>query len=87
MAAGRAGAPGVLLGGPGLGANLEVAGPRGEECGRAAWCGALWTEALYGGRSRRPEVAPRRWGEPKGEQSDSAEGGEESGGSGPTLRL
>lgn len=87
MAAGTAGPPGVLRGGRGPGANLEGAGPRGAERGRAAWCGALWTEALCGGRSRGPEVAPRRRGESEGEASESAEGGEGSGGSGRTRRL
>lgn len=87
VAGGTAGVPGVLLGGRELGANLEAAGPRGAGRGRAAWCGAPWTEALCGGRSRRPGVAPRRWGEGRaGPGSESAAGGRGSGGGGRTPR-
>lgn len=80
-------APGVLLGGRETVVNMEAAGPPGAEPWRAARCEAPWTEALCGGRSRRPEVAPRRWGEGEEGRSESAEGAEASGGSGPTRRL
>lgn len=67
-----------------LGVTLEGAGPQEAVRGRAAWCGALLTEALCGGRSWRPEVALQREGE---QMNESDEGEEEPGGSGWTPHL
>lgn len=85
--AGVLGAPGVL----GLGVDLEGVAARKGVCGRAAWCGALSTEASYGGQSWRPEVAVRRAEEEEekeekeARESDVCE--EEPGGFGWTLHL
>ncbi len=43
-----------------LGVDLEGVEPQKGVCGKAVWCGDLWTEASYGGQSWRPEVAVRR---------------------------
>lgn len=69
-----------------LGVNLEGAGPQEVVRGRAAWCGALLTEALCGGRSWRPEVALQRQEEVE-QMSESDEGEKEPGGSGWTPHL
>lgn len=63
--AGVLGAPGVHE----LGVDLEVVGPRKGVYGKVAWCGALSTEASYGGQSWRPEVAVRRAEEKEEEEA------------------
>lgn len=65
--AGVLGAPGVHE----LGVDLEGVGPQKGVRGRVAWCGALSTEASYGGLSWRPEVAVRQWEVEEEEPSES----------------
>lgn len=67
-----AGVP-VALGVHELGVDPEEVGPRKGVRGRAAWCGVLSTEASYGGRSWRPEVAVRRAEEEGKEEEEEKE--------------
>lgn len=84
----RAGVPGALWV-PELGVDLEVVGPRKGVLGKAAWCGAPSTEALYGAPSWRPEAAVRRAQkeERAAAAGESVAGEEEPGRLGRTPRL